>query len=88
MLLQVNKRLEEHEAHANDGDPSYPKMQWPPAELCALCRMPTLAPETGVAWNVDEVFRFLVKFYGGALPIVAAKEQHLQLVATTAAGGR
>ena len=85
----MNKRLEESEAKAGDGDPAFPKLQWPPAKLCALCRLPTLAPEQAVSWNLDEVYRFLLKFYGGAPPKVAsARDQHLQLVATTAAGGR
>lgn len=87
--LQVNKRLEDQEAESGDADPDYPKVQWPPEGLCALCHLPTLAPELGVSWNVEEVYRFLLRFYGGEPPSAASvRDEHLQLVATTAAGGR
>ncbi|KAK9807842.1 hypothetical protein WJX72_011018 [[Myrmecia] bisecta] len=62
---RVNKRLAEHESTAHDGDPAYPHEQWPPAALCPLCRLPALEEGGEAQWNEDEVYRFLVKFYGG-----------------------
>lgn len=46
-------------------------MQWPPPELCPLCRVPSVASVAaqGTAalqpdWNEDEVVRFLLRFFG------------------------
>ncbi|CAK0873567.1 unnamed protein product [Prorocentrum cordatum] len=63
-----------------DGDPAYPKAQWPSAELCPDCRLP--AGEAGAAggarapslqeslaaqgWAADRVGAFLDSYYGGA----------------------
>ena len=90
LRTQVNKRLEASEAATPDiRDPAFPKVQWPPETLCPLCRLPTLAPEQGVTWNLDEVYRFLLRFHDGppASPVTTG-EEHRQLVATTAVGSR
>lgn len=39
-LPQVNGRLETQEKEGKDGDPAFPKQQWPPAHVCPLCHMP------------------------------------------------
>ena len=66
--LQVNARLAEEEKQRGDGDPFYPKLQWPPLELCALCRAPLLrgAEAAKPQWNEGEVARFLLKHYVAA----------------------
>ena len=66
--LQVNARLAEEEKQREDGDPFYPKLQWPPPELCALCRAPLLrgAEAAKPQWNEGEVARFLLKHYTAA----------------------
>ena len=65
---QVNARLAEEEKQRGDGDPFYPKLQWPPPELCALCRAPLLrgAEAAAVQWNEGEVVRFLLKHFMAA----------------------
>lgn len=47
------------------------QVQWPPPELCPLCRLPGAASAAaqGAAalqpdWNEDEVYRFLIRFFG------------------------
>jgi thiol oxidase len=68
VVLQVNKRLAKQELQDHSGDPFFPKTQWPPPELCPLCRVPRLvtgqAAEQDPEWNEDEVYRFLLNFYG------------------------
>lgn len=41
MVPQVNARLERQEEDGKDGDPAFPKQQWPPADLCPLCHLPS-----------------------------------------------
>lgn len=55
--LQVNRRLESLEKNSGDGDPAFPKLQWPPSELCPLCRLPSLQRKSDVTWNEEEVYR-------------------------------
>jgi len=76
----VNERVRLLEEQSADGDPAYPKAQWPSAELCPDCRLP--AGEAGAAggarapslqeslaaqgWAADRVGAFLDSYYGGA----------------------
>jgi len=39
-VAQVNGRLEKQEEEGKDGDPAFPKQQWPPSKLCPLCHLP------------------------------------------------
>jgi thiol oxidase len=48
------------------GDPSFPKSLWPPDQLCPTCYL-NPAASSEVQWNEDEVFKFLVKYYGPTL---------------------
>eukprot|EP00891_Asterochloris_glomerata_P002704 jgi/Astpho2/2704/Aster-00890 len=59
---EVNARLARQEKLSVQGDPAFPKVQFPPAALCPLCRAPSL--DNAVHWNEDEVYRFLLAFYG------------------------
>lgn len=64
---QVNKRVAKQEQADHSGDPFYPKVQWPSPEACPLCRIPSLStrgPDAEPEWNEDEVYRFLLAFYG------------------------
>ena len=54
---QVNRRLESVEKTSGEGDPAFPKMQWPPLELCPLCRLPSINKKADVTWNEEEVYR-------------------------------
>lgn len=40
-MMQVNKRLQEQEKDGKDGDPAFPKHQWPSSALCPLCHLPS-----------------------------------------------
>jgi hypothetical protein len=42
----VNERVRLLEEQNADGDPAYPKAQWPPAELCPDCRLPAAEAST------------------------------------------
>eukprot|EP00850_Spirogloea_muscicola_P013071 SM000087S23353 [mRNA] locus=s87:214429:218468:+ [translate_table: standard] len=62
---EVNERLakEEAEPDGSQGDPAFPKQQWPPLELCPACQ--AVKPVDGVhVWDKDAVYVFLVTYYG------------------------
>jgi thiol oxidase len=60
----VNARLKLEEEEASAGDPEYPKIQWPPQELCASCSSSSSGSSQERAWNEEAVYAFLLKFYG------------------------
>ncbi|OVA14526.1 Erv1/Alr [Macleaya cordata] len=68
---QVNERLMKEEADLKTGDPKFPKMIWPPKQLCPSCYLsPPSRRKDGsmsIDWNRDEVFKFLVGYYGKML---------------------
>jgi thiol oxidase len=62
------------------GDPSFPKVVWPPKALCPSCYRSSSG--TGdeavqVDWNEDEVFSFLVNYYGKTL-VSSYKETYVE----------
>ncbi len=68
----MNQRLAHEEAEAGDGDPAFPKQQWPPRALCAPCHQGATATADATAlpqWNTDEVLHFLLRHYGEQLTI-------------------
>ncbi|XP_016472923.1 sulfhydryl oxidase 2 isoform X3 [Nicotiana tabacum] len=67
---QVNKRLIKEEASLGTGDPEFPKAIWPPKQLCSSCYLsPSKTSEENnkIDWDEDEVFKFLVSYYGKEL---------------------
>ncbi|CAN8312232.1 unnamed protein product [Cochlearia groenlandica] len=62
---KVNERLEKEEASLGTGDPKYPKMIWPPKQLCPTCYLSTT--QKNIDWDHDEVYKFLKKYYGQKL---------------------
>ncbi|CAI0431784.1 unnamed protein product [Linum tenue] len=67
---KVNERLMEEEASLGTGDPKFPKMIWPPKQLCPACygsNNKAKDRRNEVDWDMDEVYRFLVDFYGKTL---------------------
>ncbi|CAN1297008.1 Sulfhydryl oxidase 1 [Linum perenne] len=67
---KVNERLMKEEATLETGDPKFPKMIWPPKQLCPACHRSTSRARDGsnqVDWDMDEVYRFLVNYYGKTL---------------------
>ncbi|XP_038987647.1 sulfhydryl oxidase 1-like isoform X2 [Phoenix dactylifera] len=67
---KVNERLMKEEKAFGTGDPMFPKIIWPPKQLCPSCYLSSSRKRTGtsqVDWNEDEVFKFLVQYYGKTL---------------------
>lgn len=68
----VNARLKKEEAaeDAAVGDPEYPKIQWPPEELCISCSSLNSSSQgndsVDRSWDEDAVYEFLVKFYSAS----------------------
>ncbi|XP_072148784.1 sulfhydryl oxidase 1 isoform X1 [Setaria viridis] len=67
---KVNERLMKEEKDLDTADPSFPKVIWPPKQLCPSCYRSssrTADGATQVEWDEDEVFHFLVGYYGKKL---------------------
>eukprot|EP00257_Ricinus_communis_P023902 XP_015584017.1 sulfhydryl oxidase 2 isoform X1 [Ricinus communis] len=67
---KVNARLMKEEASLETGDPKFPKIIWPPKQLCSLCYNSHHRKEDGtneIDWDKDEVYRFLTNYYGKTL---------------------
>ncbi|XP_027096963.1 sulfhydryl oxidase 2 isoform X1 [Coffea arabica] len=64
---KVNKRLMKEEASLETGDPKFPKTIWPPKQLCSSCYLSKSSKNGQIEWDNDEVFKFLVSYYGGTL---------------------
>jgi len=73
----VNARVKAFEDKYNDGDPAFPKVQWPTTSQCPRCRRPSATSFLSLrrnattaineaAWNFDEVTSFLSRYYGSA----------------------
>jgi len=65
----VNSRVQGLEAQYDDGDPAFPKVQWPTEAECPKCRRASSFLTTGrtnneSTWNLDEVVLFLDRYYG------------------------
>lgn len=58
------------EASQGTGDPKFPKMIWPPKQLCPSCYL-AQSPKSDVNnqndWDRNEVFKFLASYYGNTL---------------------
>ncbi|KAL0924176.1 hypothetical protein M5K25_004985 [Dendrobium thyrsiflorum] len=65
----VNERLMREEKELGTGDPRYPKMIWPPKELCPSCLVSSSSKSghTMRDWNEDEVYKFIMNYYGSSL---------------------
>lgn len=67
---QVNERLKKEEDSIGTTDPKFPKMLWPPKQLCPECHLLTSEKSSDsnqISWDQDEVFKFLVTYYGKKL---------------------
>jgi hypothetical protein len=59
----------QEEAVAGTGDPEFPKVQFPTADVCPTCRA------TDGGWNRDEVYAFLLRFFRPTEIAVPAMEE-------------
>ncbi|XP_057961429.1 sulfhydryl oxidase 2 isoform X2 [Malania oleifera] len=77
----VNERLVKEEASLGTGDPKFPKIIWPPKQLCSSCYSSHGWKNNGsirIEWDLDEVFKFLVNYYGKMLvSLYKDKELHV-----------
>ncbi|KAE8732067.1 Sulfhydryl oxidase 1 [Hibiscus syriacus] len=67
---EVNERLIKEEASLKTGDPKFPKIIWPPKQLCPSCYLSQSPRDKGnnqIDWDKDEVFKFLVGYYRNTL---------------------
>ncbi|MFS7959507.1 putative thiol oxidase [Helianthus anomalus] len=64
----VNEKLMKTESSLGTGDPKFPKIIWPPEQLCSSCYASGSQTKNKVInWNHNEVFKFLVSYYGPML---------------------
>ncbi|GKV42939.1 hypothetical protein SLEP1_g50291 [Rubroshorea leprosula] len=74
---KVNERLKKEEASLKTADPKFPKIIWPPRQLCTSCyHSQSSNGNSEDNWNRDEVFKFLTSYYGKTL-ISLYKEKDL-----------
>ncbi|KAL2235075.1 UNVERIFIED_CONTAM: Sulfhydryl oxidase 1 [Sesamum indicum] len=67
---KVNKRLMKEEPSLGTADPEFPKIMWPPKQLCPSCYLSGSEKNDGyslIDWDQDEVYRFLIGYYGKSL---------------------
>lgn len=65
---KVNERVRKTESLLGTGDPKFPKIIWPPEQLCASCyTSENQTKNSNINWNRNEVFKFLVSYYGPML---------------------
>ncbi|CAA2984257.1 sulfhydryl oxidase 2-like isoform X2 [Olea europaea var. sylvestris] len=64
---KVNERLMKEETSLGTGDPKFPKLIWPPKQLCSSCYRSQNAKDNHIDWDHDEVFKFLSNYYGKTL---------------------
>lgn len=77
---KVNERLMKEEKELKTGDASFPKVIWPPKQLCPSCYRSSSRTADGamqVEWDEDEVFQFLVNYYGKML-VSSYKESYME----------
>ncbi|XP_060183822.1 sulfhydryl oxidase 2-like isoform X1 [Lycium barbarum] len=77
---KVNERLMKDEASLGTGDPEFPKVIWPTKQLCPSCYLnpdKTSNENSKIDWKEDEVFKFLVSYYGKEL-VNLYKDKELQ----------
>lgn len=67
---EVNERLMKEEASLKTGDRKFPKIIWPPKQLCPSCyhlKGPKDKGTNQIDWDQNEVFKFLMSYYGNTL---------------------
>lgn len=67
----MNEILIKEESSLGTGDPKFPKMIWPHKQLCPSCFLLVHNRKdymkSIINWNYEEVFKFLVSYYGKTL---------------------
>ncbi|XP_042031397.1 sulfhydryl oxidase 2-like [Salvia splendens] len=74
---KVNERLMKEEPSLGTNDPEFPKIIWPPRQLCPSCYASTTGKESNeIEWDHDKVYTFLKDYYGKEL-VTLYKEKEL-----------
>ncbi|KAL7149443.1 hypothetical protein ABFS83_05G040800 [Erythranthe nasuta] len=79
---KVNERLMKEEASAGTADPKFPKIIWPPSQLCPSCYLRKIIKNdrilnSKINWDFDEVYKFLIGYYGEKLETLHKDEKNL-----------
>lgn len=77
---KVNERLIKEESSLGTGDPKFPKMIWPHKQFCPSCYLSQSQKNnmrSRIEWDNDEVFKFLVSYYGKTLVTLYKDNDHL-----------
>ncbi|XP_010044158.2 sulfhydryl oxidase 2 isoform X1 [Eucalyptus grandis] len=85
---KVNERLMKDEASLGTADPEFPKIIWPPKQLCSSCHQSDSRRNDGsinIDWDQDEVFKFLKQYYGKTLVSIYQKKDIIQKDGATGA---
>ncbi|XP_019426511.1 PREDICTED: sulfhydryl oxidase 2-like isoform X2 [Lupinus angustifolius] len=72
---KVNERLSKEESSLGTGDPNFPKTIWPPKQLCPSCYLGHDHRNNKIEWNQDEVYKFLVTYYGKTITSLYNKDK-------------
>ncbi|XP_023541103.1 sulfhydryl oxidase 2-like isoform X1 [Cucurbita pepo subsp. pepo] len=62
---KVNERLLKEEESMGTADPKFPKMIWPPPQLCSSCYLSHSSKQ--IKWDENVVHKFLTNYYGKML---------------------
>jgi len=77
---RVNERLMIEEADLGTGDKKFPKVIWPPKQLCASCWISSSKRHNNthvdVVWNKTEVYQFLLNYYGQIIKFPLQDDAH------------
>ncbi|XP_042036751.1 sulfhydryl oxidase 2-like [Salvia splendens] len=74
---KVNERLMKEEPSLGTSDPEFPKIMWPPRQLCPSCYASTTGKDSNeMGWDHDKVYTFLKGYYGKEL-VTLYKEKEL-----------
>lgn len=76
------------EASLGTADPKFPKIIWPPRQLCASCHRSGSrrnGDSSKIDWDQDEVFKFLKQYYGKTLVSLYQKKDIIQNAGTNGA---
>lgn len=72
------------EASLDTGDPEFPKIIWPPRQLCPSCYKSGKDSNSQIEWDQNEVYKFLKGYYGKTL--VSLYKEKEQLVEKKSSG--
>ena len=71
--------MQKDEADSGDGDPAFPKVQWPTQQMCPACHSRSGGDGTaGSGWDEAAVLAFLKQYFGDTSALPRAGRWHMQ----------